>query len=249
MLLLRWSRLEVTLTFGSLFSGIGGMDLGLERAGMVCKWQVEINEFARGILRHHWPAVPKYGDITTLSGDQLERVDLTAGGFPCQDLSVAGKRAGITGERSGLWAEFARLIGELRPRYVLIENVTGLLDNEPMRRVLGDLSALRFDAEWRVLPARRIGAPHERQRAFIVAYSNEVDGATRMGHIKDWPRPVFAGSNPERSRFWVQASNLVARMGDGVPKELYKSCAEGLGNAVVPQVAEWIGRRIIEAAA
>lgn len=236
------------LTFGSLFSGIGGMDLGLERAGMQCRWQVEINPFCRQVLAKHWPEVPKYEDITQLTGDELQPVDVLAGGFPCQDLSVAGRRAGIDGERSGLWSHYARLIGVLRPRFVLIENVTGLLDNEPMRRVLGDLSALRFDAEWRVLRASQFGAPHERERAFVVAYSDSLSGAKGMGNFSNRAGSIFGGSNPKRNGFWLQASNLASRMGDGVPDQLYIPRGEGLGNAVVPQVAECIGRRIIEAA-
>jgi len=236
------------MTFGSLFAGIGGMDLGLKRAGMKCKWQVEIDPFARQILDRHWPEVAKYEDVRRVGADRLERVDLIAGGFPCQDLSCAGKQAGIDGERSGLWSEFSRIIREIRPRYVLIENVSGLLANEPMRRVLGDLSALGFDAEWRVLPASLLGAPHERERVFIVAYANALNGAAGMGDQQKRPLHIFSGCNPERSRFWVQASNLVARMGDGVSAGLYKPRGAALGNAVVPQVAEWIGRRIIEAA-
>src|SRR5215510_9060927 len=123
------------LTFGSLFAGIGGIDLGLERAGMECRWQVEIDPFCRQILAKHWPEVKRYDDIRKLAASDLEPVDLMAGGFPCQDLSQAGKRAGIEGTRSGLWFEFARLVRGLRPRYVLIENVPGLLVYDAMRRV------------------------------------------------------------------------------------------------------------------
>jgi DNA (cytosine-5)-methyltransferase 1 len=235
------------MTFGSLFSGIGGLDLGLERAGMQCRWQVEIEPYACGVLEKHWPNVPRYGDITGIDGNRLEWVDCIAGGFPCQDLSCAGTRAGIFGERSGLWSHFARIIREVRPRFVLIENVPGVLDNEPIRRVLGDLSSVGFDAEWRVLRASDFGAPHERQRVFIVAYANESNGEAGMGDLKTRPWPILLSSNPERSRFWVQASNLVARMGDGTSKELYRRRGEVIGNAVVPQVAEWIGRRIMEA--
>src|SRR6476660_8578618 len=122
------------MTYGSLFSGIGGMDLGLDRAGLTCKWQVEIDPFCRKILAKHWLHVKRYGDIRTVDGRDLEPVDLLAGGFPCQDLSQAGKRAGIEGTRSGLWFEFARIIGELRPRYVLVENVPGLLVYDGLRR-------------------------------------------------------------------------------------------------------------------
>lgn len=237
------------MTFGSLFSGCGAMDLGLEWAGFECKWQVEINEFAREILGRHWPRVPKHGDISGISGGQLERVDLIAGGFPCQDLSCAGKQAGIDGSRSGLWAQFFRLIGDLRPRYVLIENVTGLLGNEPMRRVLGDLSSIGFDAEWKVLRASDFGAPHERERVFVLAYPNEKYGPEGMGTLENRQSPIFATGTPERSSFWIQASNLVARMGDGTPKKLYRPRRECIGNCVVPQIPHWIGRRIMEASA
>ncbi len=234
------------MTFGSLFAGIGGMDLGLERAGMTCKWQVEIDPFCNKILEKHWPHVKRYGDIRTIDGDRLERVDCIAGGFPCQDLSNAGKRAGIWGERSGLWGEYARLIGKVRPRFVLIENVPGLLDGG-ITRVLRDLAQCGYDAEWRMLRASEFGAPHSRERLFIVAYPNQVDGEARLGNQQDGQGSVLFASNPKRSRFWVQASNLVARMGDGAPAGIYRSRGESIGNAVVPQVAEWIGRRIIAA--
>ena len=94
------------MTFGSLFAGIGGLDLGLERAGMECRWQIEIDAFCVRVLTRRWPEIKRYGDIRTITGDELERVDLMCGGFPCQDLSQAGKRAGIEGARSGLWFEF-----------------------------------------------------------------------------------------------------------------------------------------------
>ena len=139
---------------GSLFSGIGGIDLGLERAGMRVVWQCERDPWCRKILTKHWPEVPKYDDITTLDPQTVEPVDILAGGFPCQDLSVAGKRAGLKkGTRSGLWLEFARLIRALRPKYVLVENVPGLLVNHALGRVLGDLAESGYDAEWQVLSA------------------------------------------------------------------------------------------------
>ena len=159
------------MTLGSFFSGIGGLELGLERAGFRTRWQVEIDPYARKILDRHWPDVPKHGDITKLTGDELEPVDCICGGFPCQDLSYAGKQAGIEASRSGLWSEYARLLGILRPRYVLIENVPGLLVHSAMGRVLGDLSRLGYDCIWRSLRASDFGASHLRKRVFIVAYS------------------------------------------------------------------------------
>ncbi len=160
------------MNVGSLFSGIGGFDLGLERAGYDIAWQVEIDPYCQRVLAKHWPHVTRYGDITTIDWATVPRVDLLCGGFPCQDLSFAGKRAGIDGARSGLWSEYVRAIVQLRPRYVLVENVPGLLTNAYMGRVLGDLAACGYDAEWDCLPASAIGAPHRRDRVWIVAYRN-----------------------------------------------------------------------------
>jgi DNA (cytosine-5)-methyltransferase 1 len=155
---------------GSLFTGIGGIDLGLERAGFEIAWQCELDSWCRQLLHQHWPSVPQYEDVTELRGGQLEPVEMLAGGFPCQDVSVAGRQAGLKeGTRSGLWSEYARLIGEIRPRYVLVENVPGLLVRG-MDRVLGDLSSLGYDAEWRTISAADVGAPHLRKRIWIVAY-------------------------------------------------------------------------------
>jgi DNA (cytosine-5)-methyltransferase 1 len=169
------------LTFGSLFAGIGGMDLGLERAGMVCKWQVEINEYCRRVLAKHWPDVPRWDDVRTFPPESGEwAVDLVAGGFPCQPVSLAGKQLAQQDER-WLWPEFARTLRVLRPRYALLENVPGLLVHG-MGDVLGDLAALGFDAEWQVLPAAAVGAPHLRERVFVLAHAHgEGAGADPHG--------------------------------------------------------------------
>ena len=159
---------------GSLFSGIGGIDLGFQRAGFEIAWQVEIDEWCRRVLAKHWPDVPKYVDVRDVGIGNVEPVDVLAGGFPCQDVSVAGKREGIReGNRSGLWFEFARLIRELRPRYAFVENVPGLLV-QGMDRVLADLAEMRYDAEWQMLPAAAFGAPHIRDRVWVVAYPSGV---------------------------------------------------------------------------
>src|SRR5574343_193510 len=160
------------LTVGDLFSGIGGFSLGLERAGMRTRWFSEIDPYASAVLRKHWADVPNHGDIRNVRRGAVEPVDVLCGGFPCQDISNAGKRAGIDGERSGLWAEYARVIGELRPRYVIVENVSALL-GRGLGRVLGDLAALGFDAEWHCIPASAVGAPHRRERICIVAESRQ----------------------------------------------------------------------------
>lgn len=157
-----------------LFSGIGGFSLGLERTGgfktvAFC----EIEPFPRKVLAKHWPGVPIYDDVRTLTADRLRAdgiaPDVICGGFPCQDISFAGKGAGIEGERSGLWSEYARLIGELRPRYVIVENVSALL-GRGLDKVLGDLASIGFDAEWHCIPASAVGAPHRRDRIWIVAH-------------------------------------------------------------------------------
>jgi DNA (cytosine-5)-methyltransferase 1 len=226
------------MTFGSLFSGIGGMDLGLERAGMECRWQVEIDPYCSRVLEKHWPYVKRYGDIRTVTA--LERVDLVAGGFPCQDVSWAGRRAGIDGARSGLWGEFQRLVSEIRPPLVLVENVPGLL-HRGIGRVLGSLAEIGYDAEWDCIPACAFGAPHTRERLFILAYP----AGQRQGQLRRQRRQIQ--SAPEPNLCWAETEPGIKRVADGVPNRVERLTA--IGNAVVPQVAEWIGRRIIEAAA
>ena len=166
-------------TLGSLFSGIGGLDLGVEAVtGARTVWQVERDEWCRGILARHWPDAVRYDDVCKV-GEELERVDIIAGGFPCQDVSVAGKRAGLTGgERSGLWREYARIVRVVRPRFVFVENVSGLLSME-FGHVLGDLAALGYDAEWAVFRASDADAPHRRERVFVLAVADAERGPTQ----------------------------------------------------------------------
>jgi DNA (cytosine-5)-methyltransferase 1 len=165
------------LTVGSLFSGIGGLELGLEMTGgFQTIWHCEIEPYCCEVLAKHWPGVPNHGDITKVDWGVVERPDLICGGFPCQDISVAGKGAGIAeGTRSGLWFEFRRCIGVLRPRIIVVENV-GVLVRRGLDLVLADLAALRYDAEWAVVPAAAVGAPHRRERLFIVAYTGCAGG-------------------------------------------------------------------------
>ncbi len=159
------------LTFGSLFAGIGGFDLGFERAGFECRWQVEIDDYATKILEKHWPKVHRERDIRGCSARNLERVDIIAGGFPCQDISYAGLGAGLDGERSGLFFEAIRLVSELQPRAVVLENVAALL-TRGLDRVLGTLAEIGYDAEWHCIPAAYVGAPHIRDRVFVLAYAS-----------------------------------------------------------------------------
>ena len=176
-----------------LFSGIGGFSLGLERAGMTTVAFCEIDPYCRAVLRKHWPDVPCYDDIRTLNRERLAAdgiaVDVICGGFPCQDISCAGAGAGIDGERSGLWREYSRLIGELRPRYAIVENVAALL-GRGLDVVLGDLAALGLDAEWHCIPASAVGAPHRRDRIWIVAYPR---GEQHEGDRAAIGRPRTAG--------------------------------------------------------
>jgi DNA (cytosine-5)-methyltransferase 1 len=161
------------MRIGSLCSGIGGLELGLEWAGVGhTVWQVEKDPYCRQVLAKHWPHATRFDDVCTVGAHNLAPVDVICGGFPCQDISYAGDGAGIAeGTRSGLWFEFARIVGEMAPRYVVVENVAALLDRG-IGDVLGTLSDLGYDAEWSTLSACAVGAPHMRRRVFIVAYAH-----------------------------------------------------------------------------
>jgi DNA (cytosine-5)-methyltransferase 1 len=155
-----------------IFSGIGGFSLGLENAGMKTIAFCEINSFCQKILKKHWQSVPVFSDITILTNKDfktLPKIDVIAGGFPCQDISVAGKGGGIAAKRSGLWKEFARLINEIRPKYAIIENVANLR-SQGLISVLQDLWEIGYDAQWHCIPASAFGAPHRRDRIWIIAY-------------------------------------------------------------------------------
>ena len=225
------------LTVGSLFAGIGGFDSGFTRAGFQISWQCELDPFCRAVLEKHWPGVTRYPDVRELRHPPA--VDVLCGGFPCQDISAAGKRVGIDGERSGLWFHYARVIGELRPRYVVVENVADLLIRG-MGRVLGDLAALGYDAEWSVVSACAVGAPHTRERVFIVAYP-----ASECRRRERW-RFICPTNSPEKWDLhqW-QTESMPFRVADGVPARVHRLRA--LGNSIVPQIAEWIANRIKEA--
>jgi DNA (cytosine-5)-methyltransferase 1 len=321
----------MSLNVLDLFSGIGGFSLGLERAGMRTVAFCEIEPYPRAILRQHWPAVPCYDDVRTLTAERLVAdgigpIDVICGGFPCQDISSAGKGNGIDGERSGLWSEYARLVGEIRPRYVIVENVAALL-GRGLDRVLGDLSTLGYDAEWHCIPASAVGAPHQRDRIWIVAYparlgkreqdeerhpfadggkardvsldggaamadaesqrrtearglqcgmpaqrlaggSEAVSDATieRRGQGRPWgftcePPRLFhatrdmADANGESVEWpsiaWPQCDPWmpepdVGRVVDGLPVTVVEQELRALGNAVVPQIPEIIGREIMK---
>lgn len=239
------------LTFGSLFAGIGGFDLGFERAGMRCEWQVEIDPYCQRVLAKHWPNVRRWDDVRTFPPAGDWNVDVICGGFPCQDISNAGTRDGLDGDRSGLWFEFLRIIRLLRPSYVVVENVAALLERG-IGVVLGGLAGIGFDATWEVLSACAFGASHTRRRLFIVAYANGLNGRPRVRNpITQQDRTLQAIDGSPRARASWQARlanpSELYRGADGVPFGRERNRA--IGNSVSPHIAEWIGRRIVESTA
>ena len=252
-----------------LFSGIGGFSLGLERAGMRTVAFCEIDPHARKVLNKHWPDVPVFTDVSTLTKDDLnEQIDVIAGGFPCQDISTAGRGAGLSGSRSGLWFQFHRLIKEIQPRYAIIENVSALR-GRGLDQVLWSLSEIGYDAEWHCIPAGAVGAPHRRDRIWIVAYP-QSEGRTGGGFsvgieqrqplasdngktVADTPcqrsqqrgRLQFTESSIKERylHFWAVEPD-VGRVANGIPRRTHR--LKQLGNAVVPQIPELIGRAIME---
>lgn len=280
----------------SLFAGIGGIDLGLERAGMRVVAHAEVDPYASAVLAKHWPDVPNHGDVTQIRAEDVPPIDVIAGGFPCQDISLAGKGAGITeGTRSGLWSEYARLVRELRPRYVIVENVAALLARG-LDRVLGDLAALGYGAWWDCVPAAAVGAPHRRDRLFVVAtradvapfdthatpmqwaaklgrepHGNPAFAAAHAGGVEhEGDRPALGGEATEglrgpagdangapadthpapggsrgaaRQPGWWGAEPDVGRVAHGIPRRVDR--LRCLGNAVVPQVAQYIGELVV----
>lgn len=237
-----------------LFSGIGGFSLGLERTGgfqtvAFC----EIEPYCRRVLAKHWPEVPCYDDVRTLTAARLAAdgiaVDVICGGFPCQDVSRAGAGAGITGERSGLWREFARLIGEIRPKFALVENVAALLD-DGMGAVCGDLADVGYDAEWSVVSACSLGAPHVRQRVFAVAYPHGFHGRTGLRDTAPHEhRPLQALYDLEGARAGVRARledpSALYGGADGVANGMDRNRA--VGNGIYWPIPELIGKAILEA--
>ena len=231
-----------------LFAGIGGFTLGLERAGFETAAFCEIDPYAQKVLAKHWPGVPIYDDVRTITAERLASdgigVDVITGGFPCQDISTAGNQAGIQdGTRSGLWSECARLLGELRPQYAIFENVTNLLNGERgawFKRVLWDISKVGYDAEWHCIPASELGAHHHRDRVWIVAYPDSSQcqrGRLSFGVSQEHSQPVISS--------WWETEPNVDRVADGVPNRPHR--LKCLGNAVVPQIPELIGHAIMGA--
>ena len=261
-----------------LFSGIGGFSLGLERAGMTTVAFCEFDKACQKVLKKHWPDTPIYDDVRTLDGTNLQgTVDVICGGFPCQDISQAGKGAGLAGERSGLWFEFHRLIKEIKPSFAIIENVA-VLRARGLDEVLRSLAEIGYDAQWHCIPAAAVGAPHLRDRIWVIAYPNpnsegcgvKRDIVSKMflreskqggeptelcGAISDTLRKGLQRQREITCRISEELQNLsyscgwsaepaVGRVANGVSGRVDR--IKQLGNAVVPQIPELIGRAIME---
>jgi DNA (cytosine-5)-methyltransferase 1 len=266
------------IRIGSAFSGIGGFELGLERAIPNSKtvWQIEQNPFCQKILRKHWPDAKIYDDVREVGAHNLEPVDIFCAGFPCQDISVAGKGEGLDGKKSGLWWECFRIISELRPRIIVLENVSAVTFRGG-REVVGSLASIGYDTEWQVISARMFGAPHIRRRWFLVGYASDTNSQSKpdSSHHAQTLEGNVADTNSERSKeqpfdsfsveqerqlecrsskssrtyegnYWQRHApeSPVCRVDDGFPNRMDRLRA--LGNAIVPQCSEYIGRCIVE---
>jgi DNA (cytosine-5)-methyltransferase 1 len=249
------------ITYGSLFSGIGGVDLGFDRSGMHCKWQVEWDDYATKVLEKHWPKVERFKDVREFEPEERHRVDVVSGGFPCQDISnAANNRKGIDGERSGLWGEMLRIIERTRPTVVFAENVA-VLRSRGLGRVLQQLSDRGYVCEWATLRASDFGYAHRRSRMFLVAYTNSIYGDCRGRNERFNAVGTRSAFNAE-ARSCKDAGDFQRRLVeaygtfgfsphdpatrgrvDGIPYRVDR--LRGLGNAVVPRIAEAIGRRIV----
>ena len=233
-------------TVGSLFSGIGGLDLGMERAGFKTTWFCEKVPYRRKILAQHFPGPQIHHDITTLDHRNVAPVDGLIGGFPCTNISRMGDRTGVDdGAASGLWRDYARLVRALYPRFVFVENVSALF-LRGLDRVLGDLAEAGYDAEWTTLSAADVGAPHLRQRIAIVAYRREIgqqkQQAARLYEKRDAGDDDFRRAFARRGVEQWESEPGLARLADGVPGRTLRIA--GLGDSAVPQWAEWIGLHI-----
>ena len=238
----------MSLTVGSLFAGIGGFDFGLERAGMSVKWQVEIDPYCNRVLAKHWPSVPRYGDICAMDWATVQPVDLLCGGFPCQDISLCGNGAGLSGARSGLWREMVRAVRMVRPRYVIVENVAALR-GRGLGEICGDLACSGYDTEWDCIPASIVGAPMRRERLYLVAqYQCERSawgGFQPLERVAEfsWNQNV-RGIKDLQGRSAIPQP-LIRGTCDGIPDWMDRLHA--IGNSIVPQIAEALGRMILRA--
>ena len=258
-------------SIGSLFAGIGGFELGLERAipGAYTLWQVEQEKYCKKVLSKHWPEATIYDDVRNITKNNTKQVDILCGGFPCQDISLAGKGEGLHGKKSGLWWEMHRIIDELQPKAVIMENVAAITIRG-LGTVLGSLSKIGYDAEWCTIRASDFGAPHRRSRWFCIAYprtigyylSNEKNFSTYSNKKRSQKQSTKSeqavrktskmfkyssrGVSNGEGNYWngFPIESPVCRRDDGIPHRLDRISA--LGNAIVPQCSEWIGRKLWE---
>jgi len=231
------------LTVGGLFSGIGGLELGLERSGMTVRWHAEVKPLAVQVLAKHWPEVPNLGDITAIDWSNVEHVDLLCGGFPCQDLSHAhtnGLRAGLRGPKSSLWSYYAGAVAALRPTWVVVENVDTWRHWVPTVRT--DLAGLGYASVPLELSAGSFGAPHRRPRHFVVAHSDGHSEPLLAIHAEVEQLCPVPRSD---SRDWRHSPSRAVLLDDGVSDRMGQN--DLYGNAVVPAVAEWLGNTILSA--
>jgi len=272
-----------------LFSGLGGFSLGLERAGMETIAFCEHDDFCKKILKKHWPTKLIFDDINDLSFDselgllkcknqsyQYPRIDVLCGGFPCQDISIAGKKEGLDGKKSGLWSQYKRLIKEIKPKYAIIENVSNLRA-KGLSEILKDLWEIGYDCEWHIIPASAVGAFHFRERIWIIAYAKKHREETcikstrlfgpnwfaKTSNSNDLRRWSSFASEEKSSWWWPKATAhfsrefkkireiepTICRGNDGISRGLDKvrrKRIEVLGNALVPQIVELIGKQICE---
>jgi len=241
------------MTVGSLFSGIDGFACGFEEAGFKILWQVEIDEWCRKQLTRLFPNTDKYGDIREVKSIWLQPVDVICGGFPCQDISAAKADAkGLAGTRSGLWWEMHRIIRDLQPRWVVIENVAEIT-NRGLDTVLSALAKLGYDAQWQNIPCYAVGGPHRRERIWIVAYPNglrlEAPFFEKREFMEAYQNPwkgFNSLTNPRLDAYGYSWPNVPPGLllDDGLSYEM--DWVKAFGNAVVPVIPELIARRILQ---
>ncbi len=232
------------MTFGSLFAGIGGFDLGFERAGMRCEWQVEIDPYCQRVLQKHWPNVRRHDDVRTFPPVGDWSVDVICGGVPCQPASSAGLQRGDSDER-WLWGEAIRVIGMLRPRFVVLENPTGLLRLvREFGTIISSLAGGGRVCEWGVLSSAGMGANHQRKRVLILSYPdcwNAAKERSAMGRQRRFLRAMDAPQIHVIRRNQTEQEPGIPRVANGLPNQIHRN--RGLGNSIDPRIAEWIGRR------
>lgn len=229
------------MTHGSLFSGIGGFEWGAKYAGIETIWCCEIAKFPRKVLSKNFPNVKQYEDIRDVVCP--EYADIITGGFPCQDISIAGKGKGIKGERSGLWNEMYRIVREIRPRYIIIEN-SPALTIRGLETVLCDLAKAGYNAEWRCISNSEFGFPHKRERIYIIAYSDQIErqkrGVQRCGKIESIfiEIPALCSGHTFAQRIYQMPDSEIVGIDDGVSDWCNRVGA--IGNAMNPIIALYL---------